>query len=77
MYLIDSAKDYEKSYNKLKKSGAKDSVLEDLDTAIDILASGGTLGKEYRDHQLKGDFKEYRECKSYLAYFPVLILMPH
>ena len=33
-----------------------------LDNTIKILASGEPLPPHYHDHQLKGDFKDDREC---------------
>lgn len=27
-----------------------------------MLASGKVLDKKYKDHQLKGEYKDYREC---------------
>jgi len=43
-------------------SGIKDEVFGELDNVGDVLASGGTLSKKYRDHKLNGDYKGYREC---------------
>lgn len=63
MYLIARTKDFEKSYQRIKRSGkfkkqAKDALTE----AIDILASGQKLPKKYEDHQLGGELRQYREC---------------
>jgi len=33
-----------------------------LEDVIDLLAGGGILPAEYRDHPLKGNYKGYREC---------------
>ena len=62
MYLIHSIKDYNRSYKKLTRSGLKETVFDDLDAVIDSLAHGDTLDGVYRDHQLSGTLKEYREC---------------
>lgn len=62
MYRIHSTKDYNRSYKKLKRSGLKETVFDDLDATIDTLARGGMLNETYRDHQLNGTLKEYREC---------------
>ncbi len=62
MYLIHSTKDYNRSYKKLKRSGLKETVFDDLDVVIDTLARGGILDEASRDHQLSGTLKEYREC---------------
>lgn len=62
MYLIYSTKDYNRSYKKLKRSGLKEKVFDDLDAVIDTLAQGGMLDEACRDHQLIGTLKDYREC---------------
>ena len=33
-----------------------------LETVLNILAAGQTLPEKYRDHQLKGNLKDFREC---------------
>jgi mRNA interferase YafQ len=33
-----------------------------LTVAIEELAAGNTLARRYRDHQLKGKLRDYREC---------------
>ena len=33
-----------------------------LDNTITLLASGQPLPPQYRDHQLRGDLKDVREC---------------
>ncbi len=63
MYEIIRTKVFEKSYKKVKESGLfKKQAKEDLARVITILASGEKLSIEYRDHQLKGKLKQYREC---------------
>ena len=62
MYLIQNTKDYEKSYMKLLKSGAKKKVFNEIALVINILASGKILDVKYRDHKLQGDYVGYREC---------------
>ncbi len=63
MYLITRTKDFEKSFKRVKRSGklkkqARDTLIE----VIDMLATGKSLPSVYRDHQLTGDFVQYREC---------------
>lgn len=63
MYQIVRTKDFDKSYKRIQRSGTlkakvKDSLLE----VIALLASGKTLPSEYKDHQLSGELKKYREC---------------
>lgn len=62
MYLIQPTKNYEKSYLKLLKSGAKKKVFDDITLVIDVLARGEMLDAKYRDHKLQGDYAGYREC---------------
>ena len=63
MYRIFRTHGFNRSYRKLKDSGIfKAKLKADLETLIDILASGERLPVAYTDHQLKGEFKEYREC---------------
>jgi len=62
MYLIHRSKDFERSFSKLKRSGAKKKVLDDIALVIDMLAGGETLDAKYRDHKLQGDYAGYREC---------------
>jgi mRNA interferase YafQ len=63
MYFISRTKDFEKSYKKIKNSGKlKHQAEESLMEAIDALAQGKKLPREYKDHQLRGELKHYREC---------------
>jgi mRNA interferase YafQ len=63
MYFISRTKDFEKSYKKIKDSGRlKSKAKESLREAIDILAQGKKLPPAYKDHQLQGELKQYREC---------------
>jgi len=45
---------------KCMKKRGKDMLK--LVAALDLLASGNPMPEKYKDHQLKGDFKDYREC---------------
>ncbi len=63
MYRIFPSKDYIKSYKKLKRSGYLSAkVKKNLEFAIDTLAAGENLPPEYKDHQLSGELKKYRDC---------------
>lgn len=62
MYLIYRSKDFERSFSKLKISGVKKEVLNDIAIVIDVLAHREVLGSKYRDHKLQGDYAGYREC---------------
>ena len=45
---------------KLAQKQGKD--IEKLFSVVDILASGEPLPAKFRDHDLTGDYKGYREC---------------
>ena len=45
---------------KLMKKRGKD--ISKLETVLDILLSGQDLPEQYKDHQLKGEMHEFREC---------------
>jgi len=62
MYQIHPTVSFEKSYKKIKKSGIKTSVLNELKKVVAILASGQKLSDSYRNHKLAGEFSEYYEC---------------
>lgn len=62
MYLIKRSKDFERSFSKIKKSGVKKKVLDDIALVIDILAHGEVLESKYADHKLQGTYAGYREC---------------
>jgi len=50
---------FKKDYKRIKKQN-KD--LTKLRTIIDLLISGQSLGSQYRDHQLAGNWKGHRDC---------------
>lgn len=62
MYLIQTTKDYDKSYIRLLKSGTKDVVFEEIRHIINLLAKNEKLEARYRDHKLQGEYFGYREC---------------
>ena len=62
MYSIKKTKSFKKSYKKLKKSGIKLSVFEDLKFVISTLANNDKLPKIYMDHELNGEYYGYRDC---------------
>jgi len=59
MYKVVRANSYKRDFRLAVKQG-KD--ITELERAIDILAGGGKLPAEYRDHPLKGKYIGYREC---------------
>ena len=63
MYLVFRTKRFNKSYRKIKQSGQLGEQVENrLEEVIDILASCKSLSVGYKDHQLNGELREYREC---------------
>ncbi len=62
MYLAKPTKRFNRSFSKLKRSGVKDNVFDDLACVVNTLVKGDVLGVEYRDHKLRGDYEGYREC---------------
>ena len=45
---------------KLMKKRGKD--ISKLEIVLDILLSGEDLPIKYKDHQLRGEFQDFREC---------------
>jgi mRNA interferase YafQ len=63
MYRIFRTKGFERSYRLLKKSGHfKQKLKSEVEGLINLLANGDRLPVAYRDHELKGDLRMYREC---------------
>lgn len=50
---------FKKDYKRVKKRGYDTRLLE---AVVERLAAGQTLSREYRDHELSGDYKGCREC---------------
>lgn len=59
MYSIVFTSKMKKDAKRMRKRG-KD--MSKLTRTLDMLAHGVMLPAEYRDHQLSGDLREYREC---------------
>ena len=58
-YEIKPTTQFKKDLRLAKKRGYE---LKKLETVIDLLAGGKTLEPKYRDHELVGDYKGFREC---------------
>lgn len=56
MYDLVTSKKFLKQYSKLSQ---KDKIL--VDDIVDRLLNGEVLEAKYKDHKLKGEFKNYRE----------------
>lgn len=59
MYTLKFTTAYKKSYKLMKKRGLDLSLLDEV---VDVLHRGLTLDEKYRDHELTGSFKGFREC---------------
>ncbi len=59
MYSIATTSQYRKGRKLMIRRGYD---MTKLDGTIMLLASGQPLPPQYRDHQLKGDLKDAREC---------------
>ena len=60
MYEVDrSAKAFRRSVRLAAKRGCD---MDKLEHTITLLAKGGLLPSSYRDHPLRGSYRDYREC---------------
>ena len=59
MYKV-TTKNFRKNYKKIARSGNFDLVT--FNKVVNTLAAGQTLDRKYRDHALKGNMKDVREC---------------
>lgn len=57
----ENSKRLQKDWDKLLKSGRYD-MGRLKETMLLIIANAGPLPAEYKDHQLEGQWAEYREC---------------
>lgn len=63
LYEVRVSKEYKRAYKKISK---KDSVL--IDNVVEKLSKDEPLEAKYKDHQLKGNYKGFRECHISLIY---------
>ena len=59
MYTLKFTASYKKNYKLMKKRGLDLSL---LDGVVDLLRRGIPLEEKYRDPELTGSFKGFREC---------------
>ena len=59
MYKIKPTSKFQKDLKKISKRGYDLSLLKNV---INILARGEELPEKYKDHSLKGNFVNCREC---------------
>lgn len=55
------SKKFKQDYKRLISS-VNSEIIDELLTVIEILANGQNLPEKYKDHLLKGNWKDYREC---------------
>lgn len=60
MYERTTTKQYRKAFKRVSRHGNFNR--EEFDYVVDSLCSGIILPAKYKDHQLIGSMKEYREC---------------
>ena len=58
-YKIEYTKSFQKGLKRAEKRGFD---LERLREVVEKLQQGETLDERYRDHRLKGNKADYREC---------------
>lgn len=58
-YEIVTSKKFDKDFEKAKKQQKDFSEFKKI---IQFLEVGKALPVKYKDHKLKGDYKDYREC---------------
>lgn len=58
-YEVFRTNQFNRSYEKCKKRGFK---MDELKKVVELLANGSKLPEKYRDHNLTGNNKGYREC---------------
>lgn len=59
MLTLEMTSQFRRDYKRAKKRGYDMRLLK---AVIDTLLSGSALDGKYRDHQLTGNMKDYREC---------------
>lgn len=59
MYSLETTHQYLKDLKLARKRNLPE---DELDTVIKILLEEKELPAKYRDHNLKGNYKDYREC---------------
>ncbi len=58
-YSLFKTNQFKRSYKKLNLSDSEDLAFIDV---VYNLANGNQLADKYKDHQLQGNLKEFREC---------------
>ena len=58
-YSIERTAQFKRDFKLAEKQGLD---MTELAKVIMILANGDRLPDKYRDHELQGNYKDYREC---------------
>ncbi len=58
-YRIEVSSKFKRDYKLIQKRGYD---VTRLKKAVELLANGEKLPESYKDHPLKGDYHNYREC---------------
>lgn len=58
-YTVKSTNQFKKDYKQAMKQNKKIKLLDEI---ITLLTNGEILSEKYKDHELKGNWKGYREC---------------
>ncbi len=58
-YQIHLTAKYKKGYKKMSRRGLNMAI---LDNVVKKLSHGQSLERKYKDHALKGEYKDYHEC---------------
>lgn len=58
-YSIERTAQFKKDFKLAERQGLD---MDELKKIILILANGEVLPEEYKDHELKGNYKGHREC---------------
>ena len=59
MYTPRRLPTFKKDYKKESRSGRS---VDDVDAVIRLLLTGQPLVAKYKDHPLKGEWRDFREC---------------
>ena len=58
-YKIERTRQFKKDFKLAEKQGLN---INELEKVIVLLANGEELPEKYKDHELRGNYKGYREC---------------
>ena len=58
-YVIKATSQFKRDLKTIKKRGYRKELLEEV---VQLLADGAELPPQYKDHDLSGNWKGFREC---------------